>query len=442
MPQRLLAHRVRIYPDAEQATLLRKTFGCCRLVYNLALEQRSTYGRRGRRISFVSWSAELKALKAEAPFLKEAPHHCLLQALRDLDGAYARFFSGDAGYPKPKRKFDKDSCRFPDPAQFGLARDHIDLPKLGKVRANIHRPIQGQPRSVTVMLEGGHWYASVLVKVRVRPAPERERAEGGYDVGVAQPVVESDGTVHALPRVTPRQQERKRRLQQALSRAQKGSRRRGKVKDKLRRHEARQARRRRDAAHQVSAKLVAKYTHLAAEDLKLRNMTASAKGTVEEPGRNVRQKAGLNRALLDVAPGQLRRLVAYKAGWRGTAFTCVNPARTSQTCSECDRHPADCAETAQVPHGRATRDRFECPFCGFAADADVNAARVIRARGRLHWAAQQVNDPAGPAGAARGALCAPGRESVVGARHGDESGTKIRSGRREPPQPSGLPQAA
>ena len=112
-PQRLQAHKVRVYPDSEQRRLLAKTFGSCRFVYNLALQQRATFGRKGRKISFSSWSAELKALKAAAAFLTEVPHHCLVQTLRDLDVAFTRFFQGVSGFPKPRRKFDNQSCRFP-----------------------------------------------------------------------------------------------------------------------------------------------------------------------------------------------------------------------------------------------------------------------------------------------------------------------------------------
>lgn len=432
MPTLLKAHRVRIYPTSEQTSLLLRTFGCCRLVYNLALEQRGTFWRPGRRISFTSWSAELKGLKAEAEFLKEAPHHCLLQALKDLDAAYARFFAGDAAYPKPRRKFQNDSCRFPDPKQFEVGPGWIDLPKLGRVGAVLHRPIQGRLRSITVLREGGHWYASVLVKVRAPAPPTREVHEGGYDVNVAQPIVESDGTVHDLQRVSTRERERQRRLHKALNRREKGSKRRAKTRMALRRLEARLARRRRDAAHRVSHHLTRKYTHLAAEALALPNLTASARGTAAKPGRRVAQKAGLNRTILDLAPGQIRRLCAYKAAWRGGVFVCVDPAYTSQTCSECGRHPLDDPGTAHLPHGRINRDRFVCPLCGFAADADVNAARNVRARGRQHWAADLLNDDspietaAGPAVAARGAFCA---------EHGREAGTKILL-------PSGLPPAA
>ena len=417
MPKQLRTVKVRVYPTPEQRKLLAQTFGCCRLVYNLALEQRSTYGRRGRRISFVSWSAELKSLKVEADFLRDVPHHCLVQALKDLDSAYARFFSGQNAYPKPRRKFDNQSCRFPDPLQFTINRQDIVLPKLGSLKMIAHRPIQGHPRQITIVREGDHYYAAILTKVRTRAPEERERSEGGYDVGIKQPVVESDGTVHAMPLMTVQEQRRKARLHRSLSRKQKNSKNRTKARRALARFEARIARRRRDAAHQISHRLTKKYTHLACENLRLKNMTASASGTVEEPGRNVALKAGLNRALLDVAPGQLRRMVAYKAAWRGGILVAVDPARSSQECSECGHVAAE---------NRPTRDLFQCVACGFTADADVNAARVIRARGRQQWSAPQDTTAPGPGVAACPALC---------------SKTRRRSRKKDPGR-HGLPQAA
>jgi putative transposase len=400
------AYRVRIYPTEDQKIILSKTFGCCRLIYNLALEQRRDFWRKGRKITYKTWAAEIGALKATFPFFSEAPYHCLQQALRDLEEAYSRFFSGDAGYPRPRRKYENDSCRFPDPKQITVSRGQIKLPKLGLIKAVIHHPIQGRVNSVTVSREGDAFYASVLVSIKVKAPEPRPIREVAYDVGVGQSAVEDDGTVHQAPIMSLGEQKRKIRLQQALARKpNKASRRRKRAVEQLRRLEARMACRRRDYCHRTSHLLTAKATHLAAEDLKIRNITASAKGSVEAPGRNVRQKAGLNRGILNTAPDTLRRMVAYKASWRGTVFVCVDARHTSQYCSQCGNHPKDDPSTSDLAHGRVTRDRFECPLCGFTADADVNAARNIRARGRLRWVAS-LNSAEGYPGAARGGLCA------------------------------------
>jgi putative transposase len=423
----LKAYRFRLYPDEEQATLFRKTAGCCRLVRNLALEQRATFGRRGRTITYQTWAGELKALKAELPYLKEVPHHCIQQALRDLDGAFAKFFAGAAGYPRRRRKLDPLSFRFPDPSQFDIGRDYVDLPKAGKVAMRVHRPFQGRPKSVTISQDGEWWYASILVAVRCKTPTPRPVSEAGIDVNVVTGVVEDDGTMHAMPRISIEEMRRKARLHKSLSRKKKGSRNRHKAIRKLRVFEARLTRRRRDAQHQISNRLTRKHTHIAHEALKLKNMTASAAGTIAEPGTNVAQKSGLNRSLLDLAAGEFFRQITYKSAWRGGTVAAVNAAYTSQICSACGEHPKDDPTTAHLADGRISRDDFVCPLCGFVCHADVNAAQNICARGIAVWS-QTAPTPTtgGSPVAACGAL-------GVGLATKQEDSFSL---------PSGLPQAA
>jgi putative transposase len=134
------------------------------------------------------------------------------------------------------------------------------------------------------------------------------------------------------------------------------------------RFQAKLARRRKDAAHKATTRIAKNHGIIVVEDLKVRNMVASARGTVESPGRNVRQKAGLNRSLLDVAPAEIRRMLAYKAAWFGGRVIAVPPAYTSQSCNTC----------GHVDRGnRLSQARFVCLACGHVANADVNAARNI-----------------------------------------------------------------
>jgi putative transposase len=133
------AYRFRIYPTDEQRVLLAKVVGLCRLVYNLALEQRNTFSRRGRHVGYHAGANDLVALKAEFPFVKEAPSQCLQQALMDLNKAFENFFAGRAGYPRPRRKFENDACRFPQ--GFTVGRHRLKLPKLGEVRMVAHRKV-------------------------------------------------------------------------------------------------------------------------------------------------------------------------------------------------------------------------------------------------------------------------------------------------------------
>ena len=273
--------RIRLQPDAGQAALFRRTGGCARLVRNLALEQRSTFSRPGRPIGYYAQRAELTALKEAVPFLREEPHHCLQEALVDLDTA----FEGDTAPPDKRRGRKARSVV-------------LHLPKAGAVKAVMHRalPPGARIKSVTVASDGDWWTASLLYEREVGLPEDRSgEAVEGVDLGVCQPVATSSGAVHALPRVTARQQERERRLHRDVARKEKGSKNRGKAVRALARFKAGQARRRRDAREKLTTDLANSHGVIAAEGLDLKTMTASARGTAERPGKNVAQKAGLNR---------------------------------------------------------------------------------------------------------------------------------------------------
>lgn len=389
---RMTATRLRIYPTPEQAQAFAQIAGCCRLVYNAALEQRRDFWRQyratqGRHIHWMGQKRELPALKDAFPFLAEAPAHCLQMALQDLQRAYDAFFAGRAGYPRPRRKLENDAFRFPDPAQIRLepGAGLLRLPKFGRspgdhgpLRVRVHRPIRGWIRSVTVIREGAVWYASVLTRVRCRPV-SRVTATAqealGVDRGTVNPFAGSDGVVRGAavaPAPGSGAAKRRRRLEQALARAKKGSRRRAKVRLKLAAHRAREARRRRDLIEKVTTEIAKSHRVVVIEDLRVQAMTASARGTAEEPGRNVAQKAGLNRSILDKGWGMFVTRLEQKLAAVGGQLIRVPAAFSSQTCSGCGHVAAE---------SRVTRDRFRCVECGSEQDADLNAALVIRGRG-------------------------------------------------------------
>jgi putative transposase len=394
------AYQFRIYPNEKQRQALVQAFGCCRLVYNLALEQRSSFGRKGRNITCISATNELPALKETAPFLNEAPSQCLQQALRHLDRGFINFFEGRAGYPKPRQKYVDDSCSFPQ--GFKIHRDVITLPKIGAVKTIIHRPIRGTPKSITISRDGDRWLASISVELQTKAPAPRLVSETGVDLNVVTGAVISNGDIMPMPRISDAEQRKLARLQKNHARKKKGSKNRNKSRRAIANFHARIKRRRHDAAHKISSHLASAYTHVAFEDLRLKNMTASAKGTIKAPGKNIAQKAGLNRSILDVAPGLIKRLTEYKVAWAGGVCVAVDPAYTSQYCSECARHPKGDAATAQLNHGRITRDDFLCPLCGFSAHADINAARNILALGRQQWMANDQNSVGPPETACRG----------------------------------------
>jgi putative transposase len=400
------AFRFRLHFDADQESLANRTAGICRVLRNLCLEQRSTWGRR-HRISKFGQQAELKSLKTEYPWVAEAPHHCLLQAVADLDVAFQRFFKGQASYPTFHRKGQKDTFRFPDPRQFAITDDGIHLPKLGFVEWIMHRPILGTPKSVTISREGNWWYASVNCVIDDE-LPEPGSADFGerlgIDLGVIEPIMLSTGESLPVVRTPKRETRRAKKLRRQLSRQQRGSRNREKTIRRLRHLEAGQARRRLDNAHQAAAWITARHSHVAMENLKLPAMTKSARGTVEDPGRNVAQKAGLNRVLLDLAHGQFREILKQKVCAKGGTFILVNPRNTSRRCNPCGHISAD---------SRKSQAEFHCVACGHRANADHNASTNIRDR-----AFGALAEPDDTTGGPPGLAC---ESSVVGRRKQEQS---------------------
>ncbi len=369
----LKTFRFRLDLTAAQALLFAKTAGCCRLLYNLGLAQRSmAWHQRRKSVDYAGQAGELKALKAEFSWLKDEPHHCLQQALMDLQRAFGNFFKGRAGYPRRHKKFRRDSFRFPYPAQIKLANNRLFLPEAGWVECRQHREIEGALRSVTVSRVADHWYASLLCELEIPDPVPPTGPEIGIDLGIALAVTLSDGTVLPLPAVSKHEYYRQARLQRAVSRKVKGSGNRHKARRRLARFHAWIANRRRDAMHKVTTMLAKNHGRLIIEDLKIRNMTASAKGSIANPGKQVRQKAILNRALLDHAFGEFRRQLDYKARWYGSTVMAVNPAYTSQRCSRCGHTEAG---------NRPSQAVFCCLSCGYGANADHNAACNILAVG-------------------------------------------------------------
>ena len=200
----------------------------------------------------------------------------------------------------------------------------------------------------------------------------------GVDRGVTVAVATSAGDMHDRVFATPGEQKRLRRLQQRLSRSlrvhgrSRRSRRRDRARAQVGRLHARIPARRADFATQTAVRLVRDHGLVAVEDLRIKAMTASAHGTIDLPGRNVRQKAGLNRAILDKGWGRFLLALEHAARYHGTTIVKVNPAYTSQTCNACRR---------VAPESRESQAVFRCVACGHRAHADVNAAKNILAAG-------------------------------------------------------------
>ncbi|HEY5306622.1 MAG TPA: transposase [Pseudolabrys sp.] len=371
------ANSYRLYPTPEQGRQMARFAGACRFIYNLALEQRRDWYRPGRRFTFASQCREVTTLRAEVDWLKVAPVHALQQALKDLDRAYQNWWAGRAAYPTPRKKGVNDNFRFPDPVSIKIERTgnssgRIKLPKLGWINFRGWYAIPGDIRSATVSRRAGQWHVAVQWQREVaEPAPSSLPAVG-IDRGVAVFAALSDGTNIAPANHGKNALRALRKAQRSLSRKKRGSSNRRKAIRRVARIQLRVANARKDFLNKASTTIANNHGTVVLEALKVRNMSASAKGTVAEPGKMVRQKAGLNRAILDQGWGMFHTMLAYKLADRGGTLIEVPAQYTSQTCAECGVVDA---------RSRLDQAHFVCVSCEHEANADTNAAVVILRRG-------------------------------------------------------------
>lgn len=370
------ANTYRLYPTPEQAQQMAQIAGSCRFVFNLALEQRRDWWKPGRTFNFASQCREVTALRADVDWLKAAPVHTLQQALKDLDRAYQNWWAGRADYPTPRKKGLNDSFRFPDPVSIkvertGKSSGRIKLPKLGWVRLRGWYAIPGDICNATVSRRAGQWHVAVQWQREVAEPMPASLPAVGIDRGVAVFAALSDGTQIAPVNHGKKALRALRKAQRNLSRKKRGSSNRRKAARCVAKIQMRVANARKDFLHKQTSAIANNHGTVVVEALKVRNMSASAKGTVAEPGKMVWQKAGLNRAILDQGWGGFRIMLGYKLAHRGGRLIEVSAAYTSQTCAVCG--VVDAAS-------RISQSRFVCTGCGHEANADTNAAINILRR--------------------------------------------------------------
>lgn len=407
MTVRALRFRLRLRPAREAQ--LRRAAGGLRWVWNQALEEQKARHARGEK--FASYVDMAKCLTAwrnttQTAWLAEGPIHPQQQVLRRLDEAYRRFFKKAGGFPSFKRRGDEPGIRFPDPKQFSIdgTNGRIRLPKLGWVKLRMSQPVTGTVRNVTITREGASWFASIQVQSSETVAALGVSPTLGIDLGLTQFAALSDGQMVKPLKAMALQQCRLRRYQRGVSRKKKGSSNRRKAVARLGTLHRKISRQRADWLHKLTTELADRYPVIALEDLRIKNMSASAKGTAAAPGKNVRQKAGLNRGILDAAWGEFARQLTYKLEWRGGQVILVNPAYTSRMCRVCGYESAE---------NRRSQSVFECMVCSHAENADIHAAKNILAAGHAVWLAEETlrADACGGevsrAGSARGKRASP-----------------------------------
>ncbi|WP_433228063.1 RNA-guided endonuclease InsQ/TnpB family protein [Actinomadura formosensis] len=357
------AFRYRFHPTDEQAEELARTFGCARLVYNRALEERTrAWYTEQRRVSYVETSAMLTAWKRtpDLAFLGEVSSVPLQQALRHLQTAFTNFFAKRAAYPRFKsRKKSRQSAEYTRSA-FKWSDGRLTLAKMSEPLAIVwSRPLpeHAVPSTVTVSRDAaGRWFVSLLCEDAITRLDPVDQAVG-IDAGVTSLVTLSTGEKVTNPRHERRDRERLARAQKDLARKAKSSKNREKAKTRVARIHARIADRRRDFLHKLSTRLVHENQVVVIEDLNVAGMVANH---------------SLARAISDAAWRDLRTMLEYKADWYGRELVVIDRwFPSSKTCSECG------AITEAMP--LSVRE-WECG-CGARHDRDVNAAKNILAAG-------------------------------------------------------------
>jgi putative transposase len=373
--KRQQAFKYELKPSDEQRHRMVCYAGCKRVVYNKALElQAANHAAGNKFIRYESMAKNLGAWRSDeaALWLREAPYHTLQQALKDMEKAFKNFFEGRTDYPVHKKKGRHDSFRYPDPKQIELdqANSRIKLPKLGWLRYRNSREVLGAVRNVTVSNRNGKWFVSIQTEREVEQ-PVAQGEDVGIDMGVTRFATFSDGTVVPSLGLYKRYAPDLRKAQQALSRKKKFSNNWKKAKAKVQRIHVRIANARRDYLHKTSTSISKNHAMVVVEDLQVSNMYRSAAGTVEQPGKNVRAKAGLNRSILDQGWAEFRRQLEYKVLWQGGLFLAVPAMNTSRTCPQCGHVSKD---------NRKSQAVFACVKCGYSENADLVAAiNILRA---------------------------------------------------------------
>jgi len=369
--------RYRLYPTPAQEAVLRDHCGHARYVWNLAVEQHAHWhpGRKGAP-GYLEQCRQLTAARAGYPWLAAGSQMVQQQALRDFARAMAAFFdpANPAGRPSWRKAGRDEGFRITGRRgrQWEVRRvsrrvGQVWVPKAGWVRFRWSRAVPAGVKSYRVTMDrAGRWHVAFAAIPDPVPAPGNGQAVG-IDRGVAVSAALSTGELLHAPALTAPERTRLRRLERTLARARRGSKRRARVKRAIARLRARETDRRKDWAEKASTRLAREFDLLRVEDLQITNMTRSAKGTREHPGRNVRAKAGLNGGILRSGWGLLVRRLEDKAPGRVEK---VKPAYTSQRCSACGHVDGK---------SRESQARFVCTACGFACHADVNAARNIAA---------------------------------------------------------------
>ena len=352
-------YKYRIYPNKEQAEKIDYTLDLCRWLYNSALEQRITaYKKHGKSISYYEQQNELPQLKKELPEFKEVYSQVLQDVLRRLDKAFKNFFrrlkQGErrAGFPRFQGKNRYRSITYPQASRTPIKNNRIRLGKIGHVRINLSRNIQGTMKTCTVVRKNGKYYVMITAEDTEIRVLNLTGKVVGVDLGISHLAITSDGKFYENAKHLRRSEKQLKRLQRTVSRRKKGSNRRRKAVELLAKKHEQIANQRADTNHKISRKLVEQYDLIVFEDLNINGMV---------------KNKHLAKSIYEVAWKQLIEFTQYKAENAGKEVLLVNPYNTSQKCFNC----------GEIVKKTLSERTHKCNNCGYTEDRDINAAKNI-----------------------------------------------------------------
>ncbi|MEH8179752.1 transposase [Gallibacterium anatis] len=368
------AFKFEIMPNGNQIRRIKQFCGCSRFVFNRALAcQNEQYEQDNSfKFSYTKIANLLPQWKKELVWLKECHSQVLQQSLKDLESAFKNFFQQRADFPKFKKKGLKERFRFPQGCKLEQQNNRLYLPKIGWVRYRNSREVVGEIKNVTVSQKCGRFFVSIQTEFEYE-IPTHKGGEIGIDMGVARFATLSNGEFFEPLNAFKTYKGKLAKLQRQLKNKVKFSQNWQKLKAKIAKLHHKIANCRKDFLHQTSSKISKNHAMIYIEDLQVSNMSKSAKGTAETPGKNVAAKSGLNQAILDQSWFEFRRQLDYKTQWQGGFLVAVPAQNTSRTCPCCG-HVAK--------ENRQTQANFECVECGYTENADVVGALNVLGRGR------------------------------------------------------------
>ena len=360
------AYKFRLYPNKEQEILINKTFGCTRLVYNhmLALKKENNY------LSRFDMNKLLPSLKEEYPFLAEVDSTSLRCSIFDLETGFNRYYKGNGGYPKFKKRGLKSSyrtnnitseykCKVYNSITIDLKRKMVTLPKLKEVKIRGYRnlkEIQGRIINTTISKEANKYYVSVIVSEELELPQYKMQSIVGLDLGVKTLVTTSDYEYYGNPKYLTKYENKIKGLQKWLSRQEKGSKNYNKTLNKIEETYRKLKNARKKMSEEIVSKVIKNNDVIVTETLNIKNMTSKEKG-----------KKNLRKEILNSAFGEIIRKLEYKCKWKNKTLIRVSPYyASSQICNQCENKDQSMKDIS--------KREYICNKCGNVVERDINAS--------------------------------------------------------------------